>query len=245
MSIENAIKDVITEKLNDGTIEKIVGEKFEESIKAAVKGLFEWNGTCKKLVEEKIEEAMIPVIQKHDFSKYVTKLDAVMVDVIKAVAEDNNKLLDNFKDLMNTTEVPKQIKASDLFDEWIKYVEENVDTDGLKVEFDDRPYYEYVEVVAEASELEQPSWSSYSRAAIHFSCKHDESMNQEIHLKKWREDGWEIERNTMADIQSLRYISGFELYLIKLAQAGTKIDLDITYEREDVLPNKEPEASFS
>ena len=49
----------------------------------------------------------------------------------------------------------------------------------------------------------------------------------------------------MADIQSLRYISGFELYLVKLAQAGTKIDLDITYEREEVLPNKEPEASFS
>jgi len=106
-------------------------------------------------------------------------------NAIKDVTGNNNKLLDDFKNLMDTTEVPKQIEASDLFDRWIQHVEENVDTDGLEIEFDDefddKPHYEYIEVVAKVIKLKQPDWSSCSRAVIHFSCEHDENMNQKIH----------------------------------------------------------------
>jgi hypothetical protein len=246
MSIENAIKDVITEKLNDGTIEKIVAQKFEEAISSTMGDLFKYYGTGRKLIEKKIEEAIVPVIEKHDFSKYVTKLDAVMIDVIKAVAGSNNRLLDNFKDLMDTTEVPKQIMVSEIFDEWIKYAEDNINTSGLEVITDDKPHYESTDAIMEVKEIEQPRYSSREKAIIKFESEHDEEVNWTVPLWKWDGDkDWKIDNSATLDICSLSSTNVFSVYIMRLMQAGTKITLDAMSDSGDIDPTEEPEASFS
>lgn len=40
MNLENSIQDVITKKMQDGTIEKLVSEKLEEGVNGALDSLF-------------------------------------------------------------------------------------------------------------------------------------------------------------------------------------------------------------
>jgi hypothetical protein len=246
-NLENSIKDCISKELEKGIIEKILSEKLEECISTSVKDMFSWSGEVKKVIEEKIKSVMIPYLEKHDYSQYITKLDSVLVDVLKSSALENKKLLENFKELM-LPEEREVIKASELFDIWTKFVAENVNTDDLKVNYDDGVSYENVGVSLEVEYEEERSWSSFEGAKLIFECEHDEKMNFEIRLSRWRnrkEKSWDISYRNTHEINSLRYLSKFEVLLMKFAQNFTKIELDTDYENDEVTPDKEPEASWS
>lgn len=192
---------------------------------------------------------MVPYLENYDYSKYIVKLDSVLVDVLKNSALENKKLLTNFKELMITDESKKSIKSSELFEEWKKYVEKNVNTSDLEVEYDGEPCYELVDVTLSVEEDEdRSSWSSFEYATLVFECEKDEEMNFVLKLSKYskeRNSNWDITYDTSHDIKSLRYLNDFEIYLIKLVQAGTTLEVDISDDSDEITPDAEPEASFS
>jgi hypothetical protein len=245
MNLESGIKDVITKKLEEGFVEKIIAEQLENGVKNALKDLLGSYGDVTKVIEKQVKSVMIPYLESYDYSKYITKLDSVLVDVLKNSALENKKLLENFKNLM-INEERKEIKVTDLFEEWKDYVRKNVETDGLEIDYDDRPSYEYVEINMNVNyDDEKRSWSSFDYATLVFECDHDEKMNFAIRLSKWdKSKNWDIRYDSKHDISSLRYLNDFEVLLMKLDQNRVGLILDSEYESDEVEPGKEPEATW-
>ncbi|MEB8584056.1 hypothetical protein P4G63_29155, partial [Bacillus cereus] len=90
-----------------------------------------------KVIEEKVKSVMVPYLENYDYSNYITKLDSVLVDILKSSALENKQLLSNFQELMIPA-AEKTIKVTDLFEKWKEHVEQNVETDGLEVDYDEK-----------------------------------------------------------------------------------------------------------
>lgn len=130
-TFEQKIADAVNEKLNDGTVEKLVGQYIEKGVSEALKEAFSFGGKGKELIGKKLNETIVPVIERHDFNRYLTKLDATLTEIVNATAlADNRKILENFKGLMIEPET-KEVKLSDIFKRYCGHVAANVDTDGL------------------------------------------------------------------------------------------------------------------
>lgn len=244
MNLENSIKDVITQKLEDGTIEKLIGEELEKGIRSSLESLFRSYGDAGKVIEKKIESVIVPYLESYDYSKYITKIDCVLAEILQNTTLDNRKILENFKDLMEYKEI-EEIKVSEIFSHWMEYVADEVSTFDLDVEFDDNPRYEAIEVTLEVEYEEDRDWSTFKNAKIVFECEHDKEMNVEIRIKKFKEYDWELSHVPTHDIRSLRRIDKFSLFLMNLAQSGAKIIIDVEHDDDYVVPEEEPEASFS
>ncbi|MEC0271903.1 hypothetical protein [Peribacillus frigoritolerans] len=246
MNLEKSIEGVISEVLTNGTIEDLVKQELEKGAKNALDRLFGPYGDVTKVIEKEVKSVMVPYLENYDYSHYITKLDSVLVDVLKATASENTKILTNFKELMTVNE-EKAIKVTDLFEVWKKYVAENVETDDLDIDYDDMPSYQYVDVKFEFEEDEGRSWSSFKHANIFFECEHDEKMNFAIKVSRFNESssvGWDIDYPKTHDINSLKYLNDVEILLMKLNQNNTRLIIDSTYENDEVQPEAEPEATF-
>jgi hypothetical protein len=225
MNLENSIKDVISNKLADGTIEKIVSEQLEKGVTNALDNLFRSYGDVTKVIEEKVKSVMIPYLENYDYSQYLLKLDNVLVEVLKNSALDNKKLLENFKELMTNEEMPKSIKMSDIFNEWKKYAAKEVDTSELE---EDCGEYEYLEVRMSCEDVSS-SWSDYEKYMVTFECEQDEKINFEFEISRWKKSNkktFDLHYYEKHDLESLRYLKGFEIYMMKVKQAFPDIELD-------------------
>lgn len=245
MNLEKNIKDVIAQQLENGIVEKLIAEQLKQGVSIALEDLFaSYGGEARKVIENKLKSVIVPYLETYDYSEYITKLDHVLVETLREASFDNRKLLENFKNLM-IEEKEKTIKLSDLFNEWKKYVAKQVETDGLEVEFDDRPEYEAVEVSVQVERNEDRSWSSFEYATIFFECEHDEDLNFEIPISSYKKDKeWDINYRTSNELKSLRHLNDFEILLMRLSQNAVKLALDIEWKEEEVTPDKEPEATF-
>jgi ribosomal 30S subunit maturation factor RimM len=245
MNLEDSIKDVISKKLEDGTIEKLVEKQLEEGVNNALSKLFGSYGDVTEVIEKKIKSVMIPYLENYDYSEYIVKLDTVLTEVLKNTTLDNKKILTNFKDLINPQKIDV-IKTSELYNKWTEFVANNVKTEGLDIDYDDGVSYKPVDVSMETEYEEERSWSSFEGAKLVFECEHDEEMNFEIRLNRWKnhDKNWNMYYNNIHDINSLRNLNEFEIFLMNLSQNGTKIELDEDYLNDEITPEKEPEPTF-
>lgn len=250
MNLENSIKDVISKKMQDGTVEKIVEKELVNGVTNAVGNLFRSYGDLTKIIEEKVKSVMIPYLETYDYSEYIIKLDSVLVEVLKSSALENKRLLENFKELMTEEEPDKTIKLSDIFESWKKQVAKEIETDDLNIDCDsDEPTYENVEVSFEVIIDESPSWSSIERATVVFECEHDEKVNAEFRIIRSKDvdgEAWTITYDhPIYNINSLRHLNEFDILLMKIRQNFTKIILDDKFGEDVVTPEAMPELSYS
>jgi len=246
MNLENNIKDIINQKLEDGTIERIVTDQFEKGVEKAVGEIFGNFGNGTKTIKNQIESVVIPFLEKHDYSDYVQKLDAVLVEVLQATTAENRNLLNNFKELI-TPKASDTINATDLFGKYMNKVAMDVTTDDLDVDFDGGLNYESVCVTFNFLEDEKRSWSNLTTDKLIFECEHDEDMNYEILLAKWdhiHNGEWNIVNSQIVDIRSLRNMTEFEIFIMTLKQHGTTVILDEIRGEDEVIPEKDPEAKW-
>ncbi|MBC3889475.1 hypothetical protein GH810_14260 [Acetobacterium paludosum] len=246
MSIENAIKDVISESLESGMIERLVAENLEKGINKSLENLLGSYGDVTKIIEGKIKDVMVKQLEGYDFSEYLVKLDCVLTEILKETSFDNKKILGNFKELMAETEIPKVVKLSGIFKEFNKFVAEKVDTSELEVNFDDGPSYELVNTTMTVEYEEKPSWSSsnFQYAKVIFECEEDENINFFISISKFMEYPWSLSVAIDSSIESLRYLDDLKIYLLKIKQSGAKIEIDSEYLEDEVSPEEEPEATY-
>ncbi len=247
-SFDQRIADAVTEKLNDGTVEKLVEQYIEKGISEALKEVFSWSGEGKKLIEKKLNETIVPVIECHDFNQYLTKLDATLTEIVNAtVLADNKKILENFKELMKEPE-SKEIKLSEIFERYRKHVAKNVSTDDLKACCEDgEPYYEYVTASMEV-EHEDKGWfkSSFNDCIVKFTCEQDKDLNCQIKLYKGTDEkNWSFRGyGDSIDINSLRNLSNFEVFLMTLKRGFVDIIMDKEIDCDDIEPEEKPEWSL-
>lgn len=250
MDFEQKIMSVLDEKLNDGTVEKIIGEKLEKGISEALDNVFGYRGEAKEVIESKIKEVMVPVIEKHNFNQYMVKLDSILTEIVNSTnLADNKRILDNFQSLLKEPEY-KEIELSKIFEQYCKHVSKNVDTSNLEACCEDgEPYYEHVTASMEV-EHEDKGWfeSSFDNCTVKFTCEEDEDLNCQIKLyKKSKENTWSILRGDYAiDINSLRNVSDFEIFLSVLKRGFVEIILNTeSEENDDIEPEENPEWSLN
>lgn len=250
LTFERRISNAVADKLNDGTFEKLIEQKLEEAIKKSLDDSLGYFGDSKKLIDKKINEVMVPVIENHDFNKYLVKLDEVLTSIINQTSlEDNKKILENFKELMREPEI-KEIKLSEIFERYCEHVSKNVKTCELEACCDDsEPYYEHVTANMEVEYVDK-HWfnSSYEDCYVKFTCDEDGDLNCQIKLYRGIEkDKWSILKGVDAiEINSLRDLSDFEVFLSVLQRSFVKIVLDTESETDDdIEPEEKPEWSLS
>lgn len=245
MTVEQSIADMLQKKLTDGSIEMIIEEKLTKCIGECMENMFRWSGPAKELIEEKLKATMVPAIERHDFNEYTVKLDAVLTEIVNSTSlQDNKKILDNFKELMIEDE--KDINLSVIFDKWASYVEKNVETDGLDIDYDDGVSYEHVHIEMDVEEVENCSKYGPDKKIVRFTCEHDEDMNLQFEIYKYDfMKGYKVSGYGICNINALRNMNEMEILLMKLGRNSTKITVDEEYIEDDVRPEKEPEASFS
>ena len=248
MNLEERIQNAVMEKLNDGTVEQIVKVSVETAIKKSLEDTFSWSGAGKKLIDEKVKEVIIPVIERHDFNQYIVKLDSILTEIINQTSlADNKEILDNFKELM--VEPNEQvIRLSDIFQKYCEYVAHDIDTTELEARCDDsEPYYEHVTANMEV-EHEDRWFSSSEWCSVKFWCDADKELSRELRLYRNKTDrNWNIsyEMNTFCDINSLRNLSQFDIFLMTLKRGFVDIEIDTESEYEDdIEPEEMPEWSL-
>ena len=246
MNLEDKIKDVISKKLEDGTVEKVVEEKFKEGLNRAVEGIFSNHGDVTSIIRDKIKEVMVPYIESYDYSEYIVKLDTVLIEILKNTTIDNVQIMKNFQELMVPCE-SKEIDITDVFEKWCEYVEKNVSTTDLEVMTDDDVYYESVEVTFEVTEIDHPSWCREKEYSVAFECEQDEEMNQQLRLHKYDwEEGLTIRHmDGSLDVRSLRHKNTFEVFLLSLERNGVLINVDKSNGSVDVYPSEQPEGYYA
>ena len=242
MSLENNISEVIQKQLQGDLIEKVIAEQLEKCVRNAVDSLFGNWGDCKDIIEKKIKEVMVPQIEKYDYSEHIVKLDEVLTQILNATTLDNKKIIESFKGFY-LEEMPREITISELLVKYKEHVEENVDTDGLEIDYDDEPTYSSVDVTVEVEE-ESRTWSNNRRATIYFECEHDEDMNFSIHVLQRSGDDYYFITDDM-EVKSLRNISKFELFLTRMRQEYTHIKIDVMSDSDDAYPEARPECDWN
>lgn len=249
-TFEERIAEKVNEKLNDGTVEKLVEQYLEKGVSEALEAVFSWRGDGKKLLEEKLNETIVPVIERHDFNQYLTKLDSVLTEIVNSTnLVDNKEILENFKELMKEPET-EEIKLSEIFKQYCGHVAKNVDTYDLKACCDDRePYYEHVVAVMEV-EHEDKGWfkSCFDNCIVKFTCEEDKDLNCQVKLYKGvDEKNWRfIGGRDSIDINSLHNLSEFEVFLMTLNRGFVDIIMDEESGfDDDIEPEEKPEWSIN
>lgn len=141
-TFEERVTKAVSEKMNDGTVEKLVADAAEKALKESINDQFRWNGEAKKIIDEKVKAVMTEAVERVNLDDYVVKLDAILAEIINSTnLVDNKEILGNFKSLM--TEPDKDvISLKDVFEKYREYVGKNVDTSDLEVYTDDEPRYQ-------------------------------------------------------------------------------------------------------
>lgn len=254
VSFEDQIKTSVNEIMASTDIQEVVKSHLKKGIENAIENSFKW-GDLSKTVENKIKEYLVPYIEKYDMSEFIPKMDTVLTQIVnETTLTENKRLLENFKNLMIEPR-KKVINIDDIFAEYCKYVAANVDTSELEVICEDRAYYESVTCKCDVEETSKP-YSYYKELLINFTtddakqCEYGDPINFSLAVKQSKDDTskeYKICPETPPSIESLRLISDFEVYLMKLQRAGVKVMITEypTAIEEDVDPDAEPEASYS
>lgn len=247
MNLEDKIKDVINQKMTDGTVEKLVSNHFEKGITGALENLFSPYGDATKTIEKEVKSVMVPFLEGYDYSEFIVKLDSVLVDVLNNSALENKKLLENFKTVINFDGDKKSMSVDDLFEKYQDYVAKDVSVDGLEINHDEEPFYEAVPVQFDFTEEPRSSWMKIRYANLTFTNDADKSLNVHVRLRCFDDidpDMWRIERADIMDISSLRHLNSFEVLLMQLSQNYIKLTVDDESGSEEVEVEESPEPSF-
>lgn len=232
-NLENNIKDCISRELEKGVIEKVIAEQLEKCVTNSINGMFGYGGEIKKVIEEKVKSVMIPYLENYDYSKYITKLDSVLVDVLRNTSLDNTRMLENFKELMTSEDIPRPIKLTDIFEKWNKYCEENVERDNIEMDFEGG----YISTRFTVEDVSN-SWSSYKTYMVTFECEDDEDLNFEFSIQAYEpkgDTGFTSNYKNVSNIRSLRYLNDFEILIMRISEGYENIVVDSFGKCEDVF----------
>lgn len=232
-NLENNIKDCIANELEKGVIEKVIAQQLEKCIEKSISDMFSWGGEIKNVIESKIKSVMIPYIEKYDYSQYITKLDSVLVDVLKNTALDNKKLLENFKNLMTSEDIPKVIKLTNIFDKWNEYCKKEIDKNDIEMDYDGG----YINTRFTVEDVSN-DWSIYKTYMVVFECEEDEDLKLEFSIQAYepKEDtGFTSNYKNVGDLRNLRHLNDFEILMMRISKGYKNIVVDSFEESEEVF----------
>ena len=215
-----------------------------KALKESIDSQFRWSGEARKAIDEKVKEIMVPTIERVNLDEYTVKLDTILTEIINNTnLVDNKEILGNFKSLM--TEPDKDvIRLRDVFEKYKEYVSKNVNTSDLEVYADDEPRYQNVAVRVSVDTRDSIFGGRF--CDLVFECEEDDELTKKIHLHESKINRFHIAGfKSELDINSLRYVDEFDIFLMRLDRAFCDITDIMEMQDDDVEVEAEPEASWS
>lgn len=259
-------EEIISTKLKQGAIEKAIDERFDTLIAGVVKDLFGEYGDVSRIIKEKLKETMNPYVEKYDFGQHTVKLEHFLNQLVTEMMKDPHALVKNLREMMGTEPI-KELRTSELFDKYTKYLGENIETDDLEINYDDEPHYRDLTARMECEDGEHSS-RTLEQKVLMFTCDEDEDASLRVGIERWIDrsnKAWYIHSIERANESSpsvrqllrgdndltlletpmayLRDLTEMEVYLLKLQYDRTEIVLDETDIHDDeVEVEAKPEA---
>lgn len=249
-NFDEDIKRITDEVLSDGTVEKIISEKIVKGFESAIDAAFRW-GDLEKVIKERVKTVLVPFIETYNMDDYLVKMDTLLTEIVKQSAlVDNKELLEHFQFMMAVPE-EKEIKLSELFEQYKKFVARNMETHGRHASFESgEPEYDPIGVEFFFDEEERKSWSCFRYATVDFivdEADQQGELGRTIRLIRYENDrkrGWEITTGTHPDIYSLVHMDKFDLLLSKLQRANVRVVIDEEEDDDCVYSDDKPELTL-
>lgn len=232
--------------LEDGEIEQALHDKLLKGFNEAFDSCMRW-GEVNKAIESRMKEVLVPFIEKYDMNRYVVKLDEILSQLIEqSPLGDNKRVLENFSRIVKTPDA-RSVTLDEVFEEYCRHVESDIDTEGMEIDYDDEPTYCAVEAVAEIGDVEKRRWDyGADRAELTFRVDDYDGLAYKVELEKYSwSDGYYMRFELKPSIVGLATMNGFEAYLSALCRRGIVLLADEKRLEESVTPEDRPEASFS
>lgn len=249
--MEDLIKKVFNEKLNDGTIEKIVSNKIEEMISSILQDQMNWSGQVKKALEERLKPIMLEAVANCDLSQTA----AIVTDLLNSAVKTSPVHLikdtyDGIKTLFATDKEAqnisfgKMVKLSEIFEVYTKFLtyhsydESDLEKKGIEVNdnYDNGGKYAYIGASMEVENIsEKTYWGGYKpkyQVTLHNDFEDNdivfeitESYNSTLRIN--------IDTGNML-LAELRHLPQIFLYLIQLKSNWCVIKIDTESEVDEV-----------
>jgi hypothetical protein len=236
-----------TKDLISSVIEKQLEEKLESAlekgIETALNDLFSRYGGVKSQIEDKLKEIVLPVIEGYDFNKFIPKLDYALTEIVNSINPDYKTIVENFKEFAKPFDFgeSKILPLSKVFETYCKFCSTDVDASDLQVDYYDEPSFEYLDVNMEVETLDSVI-SSWETKRVLLTCDQDENLTVEFEIYSILGNSkFDLRYSRNHSIKSLKYVNKFDLFLLKLSQAGIEIRVDKEDMCEEVEVDRQPE----
>lgn len=224
--------------LSDGTVDGIIRQKLTEAYTRAIDNSCNF-GPVRDAISQKINDLIVPAIEGHNFSKYLVKLDKLLADIVNETAfPEYRKLLGNFASVMKT-DIPRTVTLDDILEHYAKFCADNINNDGRGTDPESWPRkYGDIEVAVSLEVDENmPRYYCNDRYGMLY-CLVGEAESDEnraklarripVRIYDWesKKEGWGIRADFDYTVRDLRFMDAFDVWLLSLSQAGTRILCD-------------------
>lgn len=128
MTIEELMQKVLEDKLNDGSIEKIISDKIDSMIARTVEDAFSWSSPAYKQMKEQVTSLMCKCIEMSDFNDYTVKINEVLNNCFKETSLVQYKTLKDSLSMLlgndNDLKFGDKVNFNDIVDAYEKYLKE-------------------------------------------------------------------------------------------------------------------------
>lgn len=251
--MKDLIAKVFNDKLEDGTIEKIIGKKIEEMVTEILNDQMKWNGEAKKALEEKIKPMCLAAVNKCDLSKTTAVITELLNSALRGTpihllndTLNGIKSLFSFDDDIRALKFGQTVKLSDIFKKYCEFIkdktfdEDDLDKKGIECYDHDEEEgkYAYIGVEMTAEEEESETYYGYKRSQYKVEMRSELNGEEEGFTFKVceaydKEFRLEVETGGML-LAELSHIDPFIMYLITIRNNFCKIIIDTASEHEDV-----------
>ena len=249
--MKELIEKVFEEKLNNGTIEQIVGKHIENMVSEIMKDSMSWNGQVKKALAEKMNPLMLKAVSECDLSKSVILITELLNNSFKNSplqllqnTMDGIKNLYCLDDKLKNIEFGQTIKLSKIYNHYCDLIEKESFSKSDLEEKDIEVYaedglYAYIDINMEVEDTTKEKEWGYSQKT--YSVELYSSLDGENHGVVFEiAEGYGSELHINIDINDYPLakfprIDTFVFYLLMLKNYYCNIVIDTDGEENQVV----------
>lgn len=246
--MKDLINRVFEEKLQDGTIEKIVSERIDAMINEICLDQMRWSGSAKKAMEEKLSPLILQAIENSDLSSMVTKITMMINASMRgSEVEQYHDVLQSVKNIFDANDFisdlrkKKVVRLSEIFERYKEYLNVVYDKDDFDKEdiCDDGDSVTASVMCGLRVDSENDrgfSWFKPGYEVELYAEKYDNSKSGDIRFRlRWNYDKTKLylqgDFSTMT-LSELRHVPQFILYLATIERELIEIEVDMDQEED-------------
>lgn len=236
MELEKLICEEVTKQVNSEKFREEIKTGVENMLIASLNNLLGWSSSpVRREIDEQLRKVMAESLMDINIENYIPKLDYILTTIVRESSVGHYKrLTDNFKELLLTKDVPKQIKLSEIFEKYKECCSRYVDTYDLEIDYDDEPTYIDLTCNFEAKENDEKQYKLNKEYIVKFNCLEDDNLNEAYKLVYDYGTGYRLPFLAL-NIKSLRYLNSFEVFMLMLSERGTEIIIDKREDEDDAV----------